>query len=390
MNRTAAAAVALFALAAGTTLLVAGPLNPPAGPVTGTYKTLSEVEPRIAINAVNTPGDADSVFRITQAGSYYLTGNVTGVAGRNGIEIGASGVTIDLGGFEVLGVASSLDGIVTTGSVRNITIHNGSVRNWGGDGIDLSTSLSRVTRVEGVHSTGNGVVGIRAGEGGIVVNCHASYNGQDGISSARTIIGTVARNNVRFGFTVSAGGLAVDSAAFENGDWGIYALNGSTVTRCTAKSNADGIIAFGDALIKECTSSQNTGSGINGQQGTTIIDCVANDNGADGIIVLSQSVVRGNTCNGNVSDGIFVSTSGNNRIEGNHMFGNGRGLNVSGPGNVIVRNTAGANTIVNWAIVTNNIVGPIIDRTAVVSGAISGNSATSSLGSTDANANYTH
>jgi len=30
----------------GGGLLFAGPLNPPAGPVTSTYKTLSEIEPR--------------------------------------------------------------------------------------------------------------------------------------------------------------------------------------------------------------------------------------------------------------------------------------------------------------------------------------------------------
>jgi len=58
----------------------AGDLNPPPGPVASTMKTLSEVEPRIAVNSINTPGDADSLFKITQPGSYYLTGNITGVA----------------------------------------------------------------------------------------------------------------------------------------------------------------------------------------------------------------------------------------------------------------------------------------------------------------------
>ena len=47
-----------------------GSLTPPAGPVAPTPGP----EPRIAINATNTPGDADSVYRIAQPGSYYLTG----------------------------------------------------------------------------------------------------------------------------------------------------------------------------------------------------------------------------------------------------------------------------------------------------------------------------
>ncbi|MCL4222042.1 MAG: hypothetical protein KJZ65_11815 [Phycisphaerales bacterium] len=56
--------------------LSAGPPDPPSGPVASSYKTLAEVEPRIAIKATNTPGDANSVFRITQSGSYYLAGDI--------------------------------------------------------------------------------------------------------------------------------------------------------------------------------------------------------------------------------------------------------------------------------------------------------------------------
>lgn len=41
-------------LAASAGLLIAGPLNPPGGPVASSMKTLSEVEPRIVINATNT------------------------------------------------------------------------------------------------------------------------------------------------------------------------------------------------------------------------------------------------------------------------------------------------------------------------------------------------
>lgn len=367
-------------------IAVGGPINPPAGPVASTPGP----EPRIAVNATNTPGDANSVFRISTAGSYYLTGNITGEAAKHGVEIGASGVTLDLNGFDVVGVANSLDGVNATAGLRNITVRNGSVRNWGDDGIDLSTSLSVMTRVEAVHSSGNAADGIRSGVGGLVVNCHASYNGEDGISSALTVLGCVARNNTRFGISISTGGVVADSAAFDNTDYGIYALNGCTITGCTSRSNGDGIIAFGDSLIKNCTSIGNAGDRINGQQGTTIIDCIASDNGADGIIVLNRSLVRGNTCNGNASDGIFVSSSGANRIEGNHMADNGRGLHVIGPGNVIMKNTASGNTTRNWQIAENNIVAPIIDRTAVVSAAISGDSAGSSTGTGDETANFTH
>ena len=45
-------------VAAAAILSRAGPLTPPGGTVASTYKTLSEVEPRTAISAATTPGDA--------------------------------------------------------------------------------------------------------------------------------------------------------------------------------------------------------------------------------------------------------------------------------------------------------------------------------------------
>ena len=93
------AAATLVALAG---FAIAGPLTPPVGSVASTYKTLGEVEPRVAINASNTPGDNDgtpSMFKITQPGSYYLTGNVAVGSGLDGIEIASANVTIDLNGF---------------------------------------------------------------------------------------------------------------------------------------------------------------------------------------------------------------------------------------------------------------------------------------------------
>jgi hypothetical protein len=85
----------------------AGDLNPPAGPVAPTMKSLDDVEPRTAINAANTPGSANSVFRISQPGSYCLTGNVNGGAGLHGIQIESNNVTLDLNGFALMGTAAA-------------------------------------------------------------------------------------------------------------------------------------------------------------------------------------------------------------------------------------------------------------------------------------------
>lgn len=117
MNRTRLA-VAL-ALSASAGLLVAGPLNPPGGPVGPTYKTLSEVEPRTAVNAVNTPGDAGNLYIISQPGSYYLTAPIS--TNLVAIRITAANVTLDLNGFTVqnTGGGAGLRILGPRASVRN-------------------------------------------------------------------------------------------------------------------------------------------------------------------------------------------------------------------------------------------------------------------------------
>src|SRR5262245_43481489 len=95
-TRTLSLTVGALIVAGAAWLAYAGPLDPPPGPITPTHKTLTEVEPRVIVNSTNTPGDADSLYKITLPGSYYLAGNITGVAGKHGIEIASSGVTLDL------------------------------------------------------------------------------------------------------------------------------------------------------------------------------------------------------------------------------------------------------------------------------------------------------
>lgn len=60
------------------------------------------MEARTPVDAAHAPGNATNQFIISQPGSCYLTGNINGVSGKNGILISASGVTIDLNGFNLL------------------------------------------------------------------------------------------------------------------------------------------------------------------------------------------------------------------------------------------------------------------------------------------------
>jgi hypothetical protein len=108
-------------------------------------KTLDEVEARIPVGPVTTPGTAVTVYRITQPGSYYLTGDVAGEAGKSGIEIDANQVTLDLNGYAVQGSGSaSLHGVFVQNYRVGVSIRNGVVANWGRNGVYALTDGSEI------------------------------------------------------------------------------------------------------------------------------------------------------------------------------------------------------------------------------------------------------
>jgi parallel beta-helix repeat protein len=288
-----------------------GDLNPPVGPVGPTMKTLTEVEPRIVVNATNTPGDFNCVFKITQSGSYYLAGNVTSVGGKSGIKIEADNVTLDLNGYAVLGDGSAAKGITIdlAGAGRNLALLNGTIRGWGLAGVEVS--FAENARLDGLRASNNGFNGLTAGQNALVTNC----------------------------------------TALENDGNGIVVANRGSVIGCTAGFNgSNGIVTGLGSTISNCTSSSNDG---------------------DGIEVSSDCRVVSNTCysNGNgASDGAGIhATNSDNRIEGNHVSDNDRGIDCNpASGNLVIRNSASGNTT-NYDIAAGNDAGPIGSAAAATS-----------------------
>lgn len=338
-------------IVAGGWLAMGGNLNPPAGPVAPTMKPLDEVEPRIAVNATNTPGDADSLYKITQAGSYYLTGNITGEAGKHGIEIVASGVTLDLMGFELLGVPGSLDGVSATVGVTHGEIRDGSVRSWGDEGIDFTNggsigvtgvtvsscagsgiSVNTGSTVTGCKMLLNGAAGIATGGGCVVTdctarsntgggilawdacsvtNCSAYTNNGNGISArtGTTISGCASFDNASHGVQVLRGCTIIGCTMYANTGAGLFAGDGCIVTNTTAYDNdASGLIVGGGCAVTACTARENVGNGITATDGNTVTDCTAFLNSGNGISALSGNTISACTCYDNTNHGIVVTS----------------------------------------------------------------------------------
>jgi hypothetical protein len=111
-----------------------------------------------------TPGDAPG-FPVTLSaiGVYRLSGNLLPTAGKDGIDVTAPDVTIDMFGFRLAGGGAALNGI--NGHQRALTVTNGTIRGFTKSGILADSDYLRVT---GVRSTDNGEDGIDASKSDFV------------------------------------------------------------------------------------------------------------------------------------------------------------------------------------------------------------------------------
>ncbi|MHC4575493.1 MAG: right-handed parallel beta-helix repeat-containing protein [Planctomycetota bacterium] len=339
MSMLALAALCVFSL-----FSMAGSLEPPAAPGP-TMKTLDEVEPRIPIHASDLP------LTITEPNSYYLVEDVNFTDDANdAITIECDDVTIDLMGYTLKGPDSGTKSGIHIFNRTNIEVRNGTVRDFGSDGIHEGHGASRNHRIINVRTLSNGARGIYIqGSYAMVKGCTASNNGSDGIyaGSFGKVAGNVATQNGGDGIDAIHGLLITDNASSSNDLHGFRVGDGCTVTNNTACYNDEaGIYATSQACTVTGNTIYNNNWSLSTNYGGIRVsgDCLVKGNVLDynrqnNIYVFgSGNAIEENLVTDSTNNGIYFDSSGNfyanNRASGNVYDYNDPGGNTDGGGNV--------------------------------------------------------
>ncbi|MBS0661041.1 MAG: right-handed parallel beta-helix repeat-containing protein [Verrucomicrobia bacterium] len=366
----------------------------PGGPPGPTMKTLDQIEPRIDLATL--PGDSTALVVITQPGSYYLSGNLTGVSGRGGIRVAVGDVNIDLRGFSLIGVDGALNGVDASGF--RVAVRNGTITGW-----DTGVSVGAFGQIERILAASNRLAGIAMSGQGSVQSCTSAYNGGAGYAFGDQVSATdcVSFNNVGAGFTAGEsctllrvstranGGPALsggagctvlqsnatsDGGGFSAGanatfrDSSVrYAFPGfsgginSTFGQCNAIGfgQGTGILTSGGAIVTQCSVS-NYFLGVNAGEATQVKDCSIRDSVDTGILAGRSTVVAGCTIRASNTTAYGINGSVNCSLQNCIVSGGGAGIytgygstvsgcSVNGTGANGIE-TAGASTVVGATV----------------------------------------
>lgn len=317
--RTARATALVLSLLLPATPAFAGPLDPPVGPVGSTYKTLTEVEPRIAVNSVNTPGDAQHAFIIAAPGSYMLTSDLIAPVGKAGIGIAADGVTLDLNGFSIIGTGDfpTAVGIAQMqGANRNFVIRNGTVRNFGYGMLGgITDSL-----IENLAVLDNAAGGLNLGSAtnSTIRNCRVTVSGEAGILAGPNAL--------------------IEHCVVQGGAVGISLVLSGVVAECTVTGAGTGIEMFGPGVVRS-SSVRDCVTGIRAAHGALVEGCSVAFASQHGVEVRFGSTLRGCSVTSSpigVRDGDF--TFGRSTIDSNTIAECPIGVKLVQQGTTVVRN----------------------------------------------------
>lgn len=366
--------ILLAALLSSSQTFAQGSLTPPPGPPVASMKTLDQIEPRIDLATVAT--DANNRFVISQPGCYYLSSNIA-ATGKNGIAIHVDNVSIDLGGFSLIGDGTAnRQGIFSSVAVKNIRVSRGTIRGFAGSGITLNGS--RDVRLDDLTISDNGVNGVHSGDETLVSRCIMRDNAAHGIwTETRSVIShcavvdsglvgirvaqksqvrnCVADSNGSMGINILAHGLVADTSVSGNGGAGIFGGNFLICRDCVSNDNGGhGFQLSSHVLVSSCVAAGNQQHGFQ-ILGGVLTGCSATANYYDGIS-LATGIVKNCHCVGNgagagVTSGAGISTNAGCRIEGNVCSGNDIGIAAQGGlfiSNLSHNNTGGGNPSANY------------------------------------------
>ncbi|MEM1422833.1 MAG: right-handed parallel beta-helix repeat-containing protein [Planctomycetota bacterium] len=310
--RTIVALSTLIGLAVATGSF-AGPLDPPAGPVTPTGKTLTEVEPRTALDA-----PAGQIITIDAPGSYYLTGDRDDLT-SNGVRVLSGGVTLDLNGFALRGTGadnffiSEIGVFISQDAGQDhtgpIVIRDGSITNFADGGI-----VSRTTLVEVVVE---GVAVEYGDEGGIVIPGDGRVSGCT-VTTRPDPTGTTAGISVGFDGAVESGfdGIVRDCVVSGTPRVGIEVRAGSVSGCRVQRAGAQGYL-FGSVVVtaepievSNCLALQCAGGGFYARNRGTFVDCSALSSGSHGFRADRTGVFERCIAHSSAGNGFFGSENG--------------------------------------------------------------------------------
>jgi len=217
----------------------------------------------------------------TASTSYRLTGSLTVPSGKDGIDVNAAHITIDLNGFSIVGPGSSSAtpiGVNATGQ-KGITVQNGTLTGFG-----YGAAVGFFGIVKNVHADAN-ANGIQGGNNTVIEGCTANNS--------------TTSSTTGFGIYCAAACTITGNTTNGNPFAGIQcAGNGCVISGNTAIANDGfGIECLGSVCLISGNTIANDGTGINAHDATTGYggNVLYNDTN-----VLGGSSLGNNLCSGSV------------------------------------------------------------------------------------------